>query len=123
MAAGFGGGFCLRLQRAHVPQMPGSTTTKALRFRLNEQAAAGINAISASPLNLNLSGDFRVKFKVWINYNAHTTAGRVHDALHHGRGHFGTMPTWPWADFRMAFGSIWMVTRSTFRHGRLQRLH
>ncbi|MEO6036539.1 MAG: Calx-beta domain-containing protein, partial [Verrucomicrobiota bacterium] len=52
-----------------VPQLPGSTTTKALRFRLNELTGAPRNAISASPLSLNLTGDYRLKFQMWINYN------------------------------------------------------
>ncbi len=78
--------FAFDYSALYVPQMPGSTTTKALRFRLNEQAGAGINAISASPLNLNLSGDFRVKFKVWINYNGPMYDGGAGSTMHFTMG-------------------------------------
>jgi hypothetical protein len=50
------------------PSKPGGTT-KGLVFRANLVASLARNAISASPTGLNLSGDYRLRFKAWNNYN------------------------------------------------------
>lgn len=70
-----------------VPPSPGSPTTKALRFRLNEQPNAPVNGVSASPQSLaGLTGDFRMKFKVWINYNGPMLDGGAGSTMHFTTG-------------------------------------
>jgi hypothetical protein len=53
----------------YVPPSKPSGTTKGLVFRCNLAASLARNAISASPTGLNLSGDYRLRFKAWNNYN------------------------------------------------------
>ena len=74
--------FAFDYSTLYVPTMPGGGTTRALRFRLNELTGAPINAISASPLGLNLSGDYRLKFKMWNNYNGPMFDGGAGSTMH-----------------------------------------
>ncbi|HEX5219433.1 MAG TPA: Calx-beta domain-containing protein [Verrucomicrobiae bacterium] len=50
------------------PSKPGGTT-KGLVFRANLAANLSRNAISTSPTGLSLTGDYRLRFKAWNNYN------------------------------------------------------
>ncbi len=50
------------------PSKPGGTT-KGLVFRANLGPSLNANGISASPVGLNLTGDYRLRFKAWNNYN------------------------------------------------------
>ncbi len=74
--------FAFDYSTLYVPMMPGSSTTKAMRFRLNEQVGALINAVSASPLGLSLTGDYRLKFKMWNNYNGPMFNGGSGSTMH-----------------------------------------
>jgi hypothetical protein len=51
-----------------VPPAPGGGGTKGMRMRAGNTILQ-LNGLSASPLNLNLTGDYRLKFDMWINYN------------------------------------------------------
>jgi hypothetical protein len=51
-----------------IPPAPGSSTTKGMRFRCGNTILV-TDAVSVSPLNGNFTGDYRVKFNMWINYN------------------------------------------------------
>jgi hypothetical protein len=63
-----------------VPPVPGGSSTKGLLFRLNEMTGAPINAVSASPiLPGDLPDQYRMKFKMWINYNGRTPSGPLAD--------------------------------------------
>ena len=74
-----------------VPPVPGGTSTKGLLFRLNEMINAPLNAMSASPANLNLPEQYRMKFKMWINYNGPMFDGGPGSTLHLTAG-VGTTP-------------------------------
>jgi len=74
-----------------VPPVPGGTSTKGLLFRLNELPSAPVNAISASPGTLNLPDQYRMKFKMWINYNGPMFDGGSGSTLHLTAG-VGTTP-------------------------------
>jgi hypothetical protein len=90
---------------SYVPPSKPSGTTKGLVFRANLVASLARNAISASPLGLNLSGDYRLRFKAWNNYNGPLAGGGA-GSTYHLTGGVGT--TGDHAQF--AFGSadgIW----------------
>jgi hypothetical protein len=53
---------------AGIPPAPGSSTTLGMRFRCGNTFLE-MDGISASPLNGNFTGDYRLKFNLWINYN------------------------------------------------------
>lgn len=73
--------FAFDYSTLYVPAMPGASTTKGLRFRLNETSGS-VNAVSASPFGLNLSGDYRLRFKAWINYNGPMFDGGAGSTMH-----------------------------------------
>ena len=86
------------------PSKPGGTT-KGLVFRANLVASLPRNAISTSPTGLNLTGDYRLRFKAWNNYNGPMFQGGA-GSTYHLTGGVGT--TGDHAQF--AFGSadgIW----------------
>lgn len=66
----------------YIPAAPGGGSTRGLRFRLNEMPGAPRNAISASPLGLNLTGDYRLRFNMWINYNGPMFDGGPGSTMH-----------------------------------------
>lgn len=63
------------------PSKPGGTT-KGLVFRANLAVSLPRNAISASPTGLNLSGDYRLRFKAWNNYNGPLFQGGAGSTYH-----------------------------------------
>ncbi|HSU55664.1 MAG TPA: Calx-beta domain-containing protein, partial [Candidatus Dormibacteraeota bacterium] len=75
----------------YVPAVPGGISTKGLLFRLNEQTGAQRNAISASPASLNLPDQYRLKFKMWNNYNGPMFDGGSGSTMHLTAG-VGTTP-------------------------------
>jgi hypothetical protein len=83
--------FAYDYSQLYVPPVPGGSGTIGLRFRLNEQTGAPRNAVAASPLNLNLPGDFRIKFKGWVNYNGPMLDGGSGSTMHLMTG-VGTTP-------------------------------
>ena len=66
-----GADFAFDYSTLFVPPVPGGTSTKGLRFRLNETggASAPRNGVSASPATINLPDEYRLRFKAWINYH------------------------------------------------------
>lgn len=70
------------------PHKPGGTT-KGLVFRANLVANLTRNAISASPTGLNLSGNYRLRFKAWNNYNGPFAGGGA-GSTYHLTGGLGT---------------------------------
>jgi hypothetical protein len=75
----------------YVPPVPGGSSTKGLLFRLNEQTGAQRNSVSISPLNINLPGQYRLKFKMWNNYNGPMFDGGSGSTMHMMAG-VGTTP-------------------------------
>ena len=74
--------FAFDYSTLYVPAVAGGSSSTGLRFRLNEQTGAPINAISASPLGLSLSGDYRLRFKMWVNYNGPMLDGGAGSTMH-----------------------------------------
>ncbi|MFN3408048.1 MAG: beta strand repeat-containing protein [Limisphaerales bacterium] len=60
-----------------VPVAPNTTnaTTKGLRFRANVTGPDAIQGISASPIGQSFTGDYRLRFDLWMNYNGPLPAG------------------------------------------------
>ncbi|HXJ74861.1 MAG TPA: hypothetical protein VNM37_18540, partial [Candidatus Dormibacteraeota bacterium] len=83
--------FAFDYSSLYVPPVPGGSSTKGLRFRLNELTGAVRNAVSASPQGVNLTGDYRMKFKGWINYNGPMFDGGAGSTMHMTAG-AGTTP-------------------------------
>jgi hypothetical protein len=83
--------FAYDYSQLFVPAIPGGSGTIGLRFRLNELTGAPRNAIAASPIGVNLAGDYRLKFKAWINYNGPLFDGGVGSTMHLTAG-VGTTP-------------------------------
>ena len=90
-----------------IPEAPNSSgafaARKGLRLRAHLSASTnpGTNGISASPLNLGyvggLSGDYRLSFDAWINYNGPLDVGGTGSSQHLGAGvgTEGAQPIWP----------------------------
>ena len=83
--------FAYDYSQLYIPPAPGTTGTSGLRFRLNELAGAPQNAVSISPAALNLTGDYHMKFSMWINYNGPMLDGGSGSTMHLTAG-VGTMP-------------------------------
>ena len=57
-----------------VPQLSGSSSTRALKLEAN-LSAAQVASISFSPKNQNFTGDYQLRFNVWLNCNGPEPAG------------------------------------------------
>lgn len=55
-----------------LPSAPHSTngTRKGLRIEVNAFAAGAVSGVSVSPIGKNFTGDYRLRFDGWNNYNA-----------------------------------------------------
>ncbi len=62
------------LATAGIPQCPGSSTTKALKLEANLTLAA-IAAVSLSPNSQNFTGDYQLRFNLWMNFLGPAPAG------------------------------------------------
>jgi len=82
--------FAFDYSQLYVPPAPGGSSTLGLRFRLNE-TSGNLNAVSASPLTLNLPENYRLKFNMWINYNGPMFDGGSGSTMHLTAG-VGTTP-------------------------------
>ena len=60
--------FAYDYSQVGIPPAPGGGGTKGMRFRCGNTILE-IDAISASPTNGNFTGNYRLKFDMWINYN------------------------------------------------------
>lgn len=82
---------------AGIPPAPGTTdaSTKGLRFRCGNTFPT-ISAVSASPTNGNFTGDYRLRFDMWINYNGPMPDGGPGSTQHFdaGVGTTGLTPIW-----------------------------
>jgi hypothetical protein len=80
-----------------APSSPGSSApTRGLKFRVNENFTF-VNGVSASPLNKSFTGDYRLRFDMWINYAGPLGGGGVGTTEHlsAGVGTSGTQAVWP----------------------------
>ncbi|HEX5220267.1 MAG TPA: immunoglobulin domain-containing protein [Verrucomicrobiae bacterium] len=85
-----------------IPAAPNSADgqTRALKFTVNNNdTLAAIAAVNVYPQNFSVSGNFALKFDLWINYpgNAGGTGTGVAGSTQHaifGLNHFGTNVNW-----------------------------
>jgi sugar lactone lactonase YvrE len=72
---------------AGIPVAPATTdgSTRGLRFRCGN-VVPQISALSVSPQNGNFTGDYRLKFDLWINYNGPMPDGGAGSTQHFGAG-------------------------------------
>jgi hypothetical protein len=100
--------FAYDYSQLFVPPVPGGSSTKGLRFRLNELGgvSAPRNAVSASPAVLNLPTDYRLKFKGWVNYNGPMLDGGAGSTMHLTAG-VGTTPDHANAAFYAISDGVW----------------
>ncbi|MDB6059351.1 MAG: hypothetical protein JWO95_3195 [Verrucomicrobiales bacterium] len=67
-------GFAFDYSTVGVPQLPGSSSTRALKLEAN-LSAVQIASISFSPKNQNFTGDYQLRFNVWLNCNGPEPTG------------------------------------------------
>jgi hypothetical protein len=83
-----------------IPESPSSTgvfaATRGLKFRVNESLAL-LNGLSVSPLNKTFTGDYRLRFDMWLNFNGPLAAGGTGSTEHLGAGvgTSGLEAVWP----------------------------
>ncbi len=83
-----------------IPEAPSSkgvfTPTRGLKFRVNESFGF-INGLSASPANRTFTGDYRLRFDMWLNFLGPLGVGGVGSTQHGsgGVGTTGTQAVWP----------------------------
>jgi len=83
-----------------IPEAPSSVgsfaATRGLKFRVNENFGT-LNGLSASPLNGNFTGDYRLRFDMWLNYVGPLPTGGTGSTEHlsAGVGTAGTSAIWP----------------------------
>ncbi len=66
-----------------IPAAPASTnTTKGLKIHCNDVSGSANNGLSVSPTGGNYSGDYRLKFDIWLNYNGPTNNSGLADGGH-----------------------------------------
>ena len=72
---------------AGIPSAPGTTdgSTKGLRLRCGN-VVPQISGLSVSPLNGNFTGDYRLKFDLWVNYNGPMPDGGAGSTQHFDAG-------------------------------------
>lgn len=93
---------------AGIPPASGSATTKGLRFQVSTNINQ-VNAISTSPLGGNFTGDYRLIFNMWINYNGALPDGG-NGSTQNGNAGVGTSGDHPnWYNTAAADG-IWFST-------------
>jgi len=99
--------FAYDYSQLYVPPAPGGSSTKGLRFRLNE-TSGNLNAVSASPATLILSENYRLKFNMWINYNGPMFDGGAGSTMHLTAG-LGTTPDHANLSTSGASDGIWFI--------------
>lgn len=90
-----------------VPPPPKGTTTKGLRLQAN-QASATFGGLSVSPKDQNFTGDFRLRFDLWQQFNGPLPLGGNGSTQITGAGvaTAGTTPQWPGG----TQDSVWFAT-------------
>jgi hypothetical protein len=84
-----------------IPEAPNSTGTFAAQKGLRLRAHIGSDTtltpgISVSPTTGNFTGDYRMRFDMWMNYNGPLPEGGAGSTQHssYGLGTSGTVPIW-----------------------------
>ena len=87
---------------ALIPSAPNSldATTRGVRLAVNRDAIATNAAVNLYPKNFSVTGNFALKFDLWINYpgNAGGVGSGVAGSTQHGLfgiNHLGTNVNWP----------------------------
>lgn len=79
-----------------IPPAPGATSTRGLKLQAN-QFNAVFGGLSVSPKDQNFTGDWRLRYHVWQNYNGPLPLGGSGSTQITGAGvgTAGTTPQWP----------------------------
>lgn len=79
-----------------IPPAPGATTTRGLKLQAN-QFNAVFGGLSVSPKGQHFTGDWRLRYYVWQNYNGPLPLGGLGSTQITGAGvgTAGTTPQWP----------------------------
>lgn len=93
---------------AGIPPAPGSATTLGMRFQCGNTFLTR-NGISVSPFEGNFTGDYRVKFNMWINYNGPLPDGGAGSTQHFDTGVGTTGNHTVWLDAAESDG-VWFST-------------
>jgi len=90
-----------------VPAAPAGGGTKGLRMRCGNTQSI-LDGLSVSPLGKNFTGDYRLKFDMWINYNGPMYDGGPGSTQNFdaGVGTSGQAAVWLWA---LAPDSVWFT--------------
>ncbi|MDB6109832.1 MAG: Calx-beta domain protein [Pedosphaera sp.] len=91
-----------------IPPAPGSSTTLGVFFRLNWTNNI-LNALSISPANIGFTGDYRLKFNMWINYNGPMPDGGNGSTQNFDAG-VGTAGDQPICGFNPFADGVWFTT-------------
>lgn len=101
---------------ALIPPAPNSPdgSTRAVKLTVNSDAIGAIAAVNLYPKNFSVSGNFALKFDMWINYpgNAGGTGTGVAGSTQHGIfgiNHLGTNANWA-APTANASDGLWFAT-------------
>jgi len=81
-----------------IPSAPHSVggSTIGLYFAVNKDATPSLEAVSAFPIGKSFSGDFALKFDMWMNYNGGSGGGAGStENFTAGVNHSGTQVVWP----------------------------
>lgn len=96
-----------------IPEAPSSTGTftgtRGLKFRINESFGT-LSGISASPAGKSFTGDYRLRFDMWLNYIGPLGVGGLGSTQHGsaGIGTSGTRAIWPFG----ASDGVWFTASS-----------
>jgi hypothetical protein len=98
-----------------IPEAPHSsgvfTPTSGLRLRAHLGLSAITPGISVSPLNVSVTGDYRLRFDAWVNYNGPLDVGGAGSSQHisYGLGTVGNQAIWPGSGFA---DCVWFTASS-----------
>jgi len=84
---------------ALIPSAPNSIdrSTRAVRLAVNQDAIGATAAVNLYPTNLKVSGDYALKFDLWINYPGNALGVNSTGSTQHalcGINHLGTNVNW-----------------------------
>ena len=97
-SADYNANFAYDYSTRGIPPAPNSVggTTKGLYFDVNKDATPTAEAVSVYPKNKTFSGDYALKFDMWMNYNGGAGGGTGStEFFTAGLNHAGTQVVWP----------------------------
>jgi len=108
-----------------IPAAPNSAggTTKALKLEANLAAPPGVEAVSLSPSGQSFSGDYTLRFDMWINVNGPFPGGGSGSVEHLTAGIGTTGDHLQWGSPGHRADGIWTVVNGEGSGGRDFRIY